>query len=245
MSDLTRREEVNLYEAVKKSFPKILIKDLTEHERICPVCNGLGMRIRDNEYGISGDKSELAKKYHFPYMHQALSFCQSCFNGVQQLCPYCGKPYENQSYLHCDCDGQKEADLEKKTRAWTKTLHEAVKVDEDDVDTLLYCREYDRYYESVDDFFDDYEGSYFDEDWEKRPDVLWVTSVDKISIDATDIIEDASRNLHEDAMEECDEKSLQKLLDDWCKEQIGTTTYYPCFEKYVKIDWSKYEDYNR
>lgn len=45
MNNLTRREEVNLHEAIQKSFPKILIKDLTEHERICPVCNGLGMII--------------------------------------------------------------------------------------------------------------------------------------------------------------------------------------------------------
>ena len=52
---LTHREEVNLYEVIQKSFPKILIKDLAEHERICPVCNGLGMRIEDNVYGIKGD----------------------------------------------------------------------------------------------------------------------------------------------------------------------------------------------
>lgn len=47
-NNLTHREEINLHEAVQKSFPKILIKDLTEYERICPVCNGLGMRIEDN-----------------------------------------------------------------------------------------------------------------------------------------------------------------------------------------------------
>lgn len=91
MDNLTRREEVNLHEAIQKSFPKILIKDLTEHERICPVCNGLGMRIEDNIYGIKGDSSEAGRKYYFPYKHQALSFCQSCFNGVQRLCPYCGQ----------------------------------------------------------------------------------------------------------------------------------------------------------
>ena len=45
---LTHREEVNLYETIQKSFSKILIKDLKENERICPVCNGLGMRIEDN-----------------------------------------------------------------------------------------------------------------------------------------------------------------------------------------------------
>ena len=66
MDNLTRREEINLHEAVQKSFPKILIKDLTEYERICPVCNGLGMRIADNIYGIKGDNSEAGRKYHFP-----------------------------------------------------------------------------------------------------------------------------------------------------------------------------------
>jgi len=24
------------------------------------------------------------------------------------------------------------------------------------------------------------------------------------------------------------------------KDQTGTTTYYPCYKQYVKIDWSKY-----
>lgn len=65
MDNLTHREEVNLYEAIQKSFPKILIKDLTEYERICPVCNGLGMRIEDNVYGIKGDNSEAGRKYLF------------------------------------------------------------------------------------------------------------------------------------------------------------------------------------
>ena len=238
MSDLTRREEVNLYEAVKKSFPKILIKDLTKHERICPVCNGLGMRIRDNEYGISGDKSELAKKYHFPYMHQALSFCQSCFNGVQQLCPYCGKPYENQSYLHCDCDGQNEADKAAAERKWNETLSKAVEVDEEDVsDTILYCRELDQCYESTDEFQDDWVSNEYDELYDERPDRLWVCDIEKIAIDAGSVVDMACNGLHEDAIGECDVNSLQKLLDDWCKEQTGTTTYYPCFKKYVKIDW--------
>ena len=114
MDNLTHREEVNLYEAIQKSFPKILIKDLTEYERICPVCNGLGMRIEDNVYGIKGDTSEVGRRELFPYKHQALSFCQSCFNGVQRLCPYCGQPYKNQGYMHCDCEGQKKADEEQR-----------------------------------------------------------------------------------------------------------------------------------
>lgn len=244
MNNLTRREEINLYEAIQKSFPKILIKDLTEHERICSVCNGLGMRIEDNVYGIKGDNSEVGRKYHFPYKHQALSFCQSCFNGVQRLCPYCGHPYKNQGYMHCDCEGQKKADEEERIKKWNEKVANAVAVDEKDVDTMLYCEEFDEYYDTVDDFFDDYVCNH-EEDDDERPVRLWITSVGEISIDAANVIEDACSDLHEDAYEQCDEGSLQKLLDEWCKKQTGTTTYYPCYKQYVEIDWSKYEDYSR
>lgn len=241
MDNLTHREEVNLYKAIQKSFPKILIKDLTEHERICPVCNGLGMRIEDNVYGIKGDTSEVGRKYHFPYKHQSLSFCQSCFNGVQQLCPYCGQPYKNQTYLHCDCEGQKKIDEEERIKKWNEKVSKAVPVDEKDVDTMLYCEEFDEYYDTVDDFFDDYACNHEDDDNE-RPVRLWVTSVGKIFIDASDVIENACSDLHEDAYEQCDIGGLQTLLDGWCEAQTGTTTYYPCYEQYVEINWSKYSE---
>lgn len=239
---MIRTETVDLYKTIQESFPKILIKNLTEHERICPVCNGLGMRIEDNIYGIKGDTSEAGRKYHFPYKHQALSFCQSCYNGVQSLCPYCGQPYKNQAYLHCDCEGQKKADEEERIKKWNEKVANAVEVNEEDVNTMLYCEEFDEYYDTVDDFFEDYCCNYSDEDIHNRPERLWVTSVEKIFIDAANVIEDACTNLHEDAYEQCDEGSLQELLDDWCKKQTGTTTYYPCYKQYVVIDWSKYSD---
>lgn len=239
---MIRIETVDLYKTIQESFPKILIKNLTEHERICPVCNGLGMRIEDNIYGIKGGTSEAGRKYHFPYEHQALSFCRSCYNGVQRLCPYCGQPYKNQAYLHCDCEGQKKADEEKRINEWNEKVANAVEANEEDVNTMLYCKEFGEYYDTVDDFFDDYCYNYSDEDIYNRPERLWVTSVEKIFIDAANVIEDACTNLHEDAYEQCDEKSLQELLDDWCKKQTGTTTYYPCYKQYVVIDWSKYSD---
>lgn len=238
---LTRRKEVNLHEVIQKSFPKILIKDLTEHERICPICNGLGMRIENNIYGINGDDSEAGRREYFPYKHQALSFCRSCFNGVQRLCPYCGQPYKNQGYTHCDCEGQKKADEEEKIKKWNEKVSKAVPVDEKDVDTMLYCEEFDEYYDTVDDFFDDYAANYSDQDEYEKPKVLWVCTVEKIYIDAANVIENVCSDLHEDAYEQCDEKSLQKLLDDWCKKQIGTTTYYPCYKQYVLINWDEFE----
>lgn len=239
MDNLTRREEVNLHEAIQKSFPKILIKDLTEHERICPVCNGLGMIIENNIYGIKGDKSEAAKREPFPYKHQALSFCQSCFNGVQRLCPYCEQPYKNQGYMHCDCEGQKKADEEERIKKWNEKVANAVAVDEKDVDTMLYCEEFDEYYDTVDDFFDDYACNHGEDDNE-RPVRLWVCSVEKIYIDADNVVDNACEDLHEDAYEQCDIGGLQTLLDGWCEAQTGATTYYPCYEKYVEIDWGKY-----
>lgn len=237
---LTHRKEINLYEAVQKSFPKILIKDLQKNERICPVCNGLGIRIVDNVYGIEGDTSEAGKRELLPYKRQALSFCRSCYNGVQQLCPYCGQPYRLQGHKHCDCDGQKKADEKERIKKWKETLSKAKQVDEKDVNNMLYCEEFGEYYYDVDDFFDSYAANYDDEYVYTKPDRLWVTSEQKIFIDAADVIENACYELHEDASEQCDEESLQKLLDDWCKEQGGTTTYYPCFKEYVMIDWSKF-----
>lgn len=241
MDSSPRREEVNLHEVIQKSFPQILIKDLAEYERICPVCNGLGMRIEDNIYGIKGDTSEAGRRYHFPYKHQALSFCRSCYNGVQRLCPYCREPYKNQAYLHCDCEGQKKTDREKKDKEREERFAKAVVVNEKDVDTMLYCEEWDKYYDTVDNFFDDYACNY-EEDDNERPVGLWVCSVEKIHIDADNVVDNACEELHEDAYEQCDISSLQNLLDDWCQDQTGTTTYYPCYKQYVEINWSEYED---
>ena len=197
---------------------------------------------------LRGDTSETGKKYHFPYKHQALSFCQSCYNGVQRLCPYCGQPYKNHAYMHCNCEGQKKADEEERIKKWNEKVSKAVAVDEKDIDTMLYCEEFGEYYSTVDDFFDDYASNYDDEEVYEKPERLWVTSVEKISVDADNLIENACEELHEEAIESIcidDKIRLQEFLDAWCEEQTGTTTYYPCYEKYVAIDWSRYEDYSR
>ena len=233
---LTRREDIDLYKTVQEYFPQYLIKDLTENERICPVCHGLGVKIVNNVYGLrnEGDTNPV----RFPYKHQALSFCGNCFNGVQQLCPYCGKPYENQGYWHCDCEGQVKADKEKEDERWRKIIADAKQVEEKDVKTLLYCEETDDYYESVDEFIDDYEADY--EDDIDRPERLWVTVMEKLHIDADDIIENACEDSYEDAVDFCDKKSLQNLLDEWCRKQHAiNTTYYPDYHEYVLIDWGE------
>lgn len=237
---LVERKTVDVQEEVKKILPKTLAKDLAENERICPVCHGLGIRVTDNVFGIQGDESEAGRRECFPYSNQAFTFCRSCRWGVQRLCPYCGKPYAIQTYFHCDCDGQKEADRTAAERKWNEILSKAIEVDEEDVpDTMLYCIKIDEYYKSTDEFQDNWVSNEYDKLYGERPDRLWVCDTGKISIDAGDVIDMACDDLHEDATEECDESSLQKLLDDWCAEQTGTTTYYPCYKRYVRVNWDK------
>lgn len=237
---ITNKVLVDIQDTAKKILPQYLIKDLQEHERICPICHGLGMRIENNVYGIRGDKSEAGQREHFPYKHQALSFCQSCYNGVQKLCSYCGEPYKQRGYCHCDCEGQKKADKEKRMMKWEETVVKANEVQESDVTTYLYCEEFDSYYSEVNDFFEEYEREYSDEEIYTKPERLWVCDVSEISINAADVLETACSDLHEDAYKNCDKDSLQEFFDGWCKKQSGTTTYYPCYKEYVIIDWSRY-----
>ena len=75
----------------------------------------------------------------------------------------------------------------------------AVAVDEKDVDTMLYCEEFDEYYDTVDDFFDDYAVNYIDKEVYIKPARLWVCSVEKIHIDADNVADNACDELDEDA----------------------------------------------
>lgn len=222
------REKINLYKTVKKIFPKILIKDLNENERICPECHGLGAKINTRVFGI-GDSLESC-----PYRTETLSLCPHCFNGVQKICKYCGQPYKG----HCDCEGQLAEDLKAQEQKWQEIIPKAKEVDEKDVTTMLYCAETDEYYYTVKAFINDWLTFYSNR--RTRPARLWVASEGKIHIDADEIVLDSCSELGEDAEYVCDNDSLQKLLDDWCEEQTATTTYYPCYEEYVVVNWDKY-----
>lgn len=238
---ITNRVFVPIVKTVQRIFPQYLVKDLKKDERICPVCHGLGVRIVENIYGIVGDTSEAARKEMFPYKKQSLSLCRSCYNGVQKVCEFCGKPFKQPGYQQCDCEGFKKAEEDEKIK-WRKLrVTMAKEITESDVDTILYCEEYDTYYHTVEDFFDDYVNKQAGDQGSLKPKVLWVCEEWHIYVDANDILDIACTGLREGALESCDIKSLQKLLNEWCKEQIGTTTYHPFYKEYVKIDWSRYE----
>lgn len=68
---------INVSKEIKSILPETLEKDLCDNEEICTVCNGLGVVLDNNVYGIKDDTSEATKKSIFPYNHQAIKFCQT------------------------------------------------------------------------------------------------------------------------------------------------------------------------
>ncbi len=232
---------LNVSEEIKHILPDTLEKDLMDNEELCPVCKGLGVVLDNNVYGIKGDTSEAAKKSHFPYNHQAIKFCPNCYNGVIRLCEYCGKPLPR-GRLKCDCEQQKAKDEKEKRLKYQELIEKSKEVDVKSVSTYLYDKKTDHYFAEIEDFVDEYrDDALFKNDeemLENLPEVLWVCSKAEISMDAGSIIENACENLHEDAYDtisDKDTRKLQEFLDDWCAEQTGTTTYYPCYKEYVRV----------
>lgn len=71
------------------------------------------------------------------------------------------------------------------------------------------------------------------------PNYVWGTQQRMIYLHADSIVEQACDELHEDAyysIDTSDIKELQKMLDDWCKEQTGTVTYYPDYTYAIWVD---------
>lgn len=232
------QKKIVVKDIISKILPEVLVKDLQENERICTTCKGLGVRAVRNEFGIRGDTSERAKEKRFPYEHQSLNFCPDCFNGVQKLCEYCGKPIKKGYIDKCDCKEYLRKQEEIRIAKWNEIMAKAEEVDEKDVTNMLYCEETDRYYNSVEDFFEEWECDEHDEE-DIKPEILWVTEEVKLSFDAGSVLENACDQLHEEASEYCNVEELQELLDVYAKKQTGTTTYFPQHKQYIRINWER------
>lgn len=237
---------INVLKEIKNILPDTLEKDLQDNEAVCPVCHGLGVVLSDNVYGIKGDTLETAKKSSFPYNHQAIKLCPNCYNGVIDLCEFCGKQIERGYISKSDCEQYKAKEKEKKRIKYQEIIAKAKEVDIQSVTTYLYDEETDHYFNAIEDFVDEYrDNTNFaneEEMLENLPEVLWVCSEADISIDAYNIVEDACDDLHEDAFDNIsDLDELQKHLDEWCNKQSGTNSFYPCYKEYVRVkkEWFK------
>lgn len=221
---------INVSEEIKNILPESLEKDLQDNEEICPVCNGLGVVLDNNIYGIKGDTSEAAKKSMFPYNHQAIKFCPNCYNGVIRLCQYCGKQIRKGSIDYCDCEQYKAKEEEKERIKYQEIISKAEEVDVEDINTDMwfYDEQTDDYFSDIESFvdtykdFDEYESD--EEMMNNLPEVLWLTDPVDISMDAYSIIENACEDLHEDAYDNIsdeDKGELQDMLDKWCNKQTS------------------------
>lgn len=232
---------LNVSEEIKHILPDTLRKDLQDNEELCPACHGIGVKLWNNPYGIKGDTSEVAKESTFPYNHQSLLPCPNCYNGVVNICKYCGKQLPK-GRLKCNCEQQKVIDEKENRIKYQETIENAKEVDIKSVSTYLYDQQTDHYFAEIEDFVEEYKDNADFESDEKMlnnlPEVLWVCSEADISIDADSIIENACDNLHEDALDVIsyeDRQELQEFLDKWCEKQSGTRTYYPCYKEYVRV----------
>lgn len=186
------------------------------------MCNGLGVVLDNNIYGIKGDKSEATKKSMFPYNHQAIKFYPNCYNGVIRLCEYCGQPL-SRCTSRCDCEQYKAKEEQEKRIKYQEKISKAEEVDIKDIDSEMwfYDEQTDDYFSDIDSFvdaykdFDEYESD--EEMMNNLPEVLWLTDSIDISMDADWIVENACEELHEDASENIsgeDKKELQDILDE-------------------------------
>lgn len=211
---------------VDVNFEATFEKHLQENEEICEVCNGLGMTIDDNPFGIRGIKANKT----FPFNNQALSFCSSCYNGVRKRCEHCHELIAK-GWTKCNCETVKkqkdeQQEIEAKER-WNKipkiSLEHALANY-----GMLYVEDFDEYVAS--NAFEDWIEYQRDEDgyFEPKDLRIYVTRCESLYLSATDIVENALEELHEDAevSNEATEQ-LQSFLDQWCKRNGGgTQTYY-------------------
>ena len=218
-----------------------LIKDLQEDEVICPICHGTGLTVYDAPYGLSNDPD---KTKHFPYKHQSISGCQNCYNGVLKVCPHCGNVLTRRDY-QCNCAGAKAERHNKKIAKEKEIFNKSIKLNYDDEKAksmnMLYSEDYgygEGYFTEWEEFFEYWNDNH--DDSEDKPTYVWGTTSSKIGVDAADIVERATEDLHEDAssnISDEDVNELQNYLDKWCEKQIGTTTYYMTNKYSVLIPW--------
>jgi hypothetical protein len=219
-----------------------LKKDLQEGEVICEHCHGTGLEIADNVYGIRGDTTHIG--VCFPYKHQSLTFCKHCFNGVLKKCPTCGSLRGKNYGGGCPCgnDDKKLGEEYKRIddERWEKAEKIPIKQAWEICD-CLYVKDVDKYVFSkgeLEDVLEDYGFSEeeFDDLIESERERLknpriYLTEKKGVLLDAGMVAELGCEDLHEGAYEACDEEGLQKLLDEWCKEQTGAITYFPDYRK--------------
>lgn len=236
------RIEINAISYLTELLKTGIIKDLQEDERICPVCQGTGLALSDDVYGLSNDPDKAIGR--FPYHKQYISNCRNCYGGVIKVCDHCGKPFDRMSY-QCECDRAKAERILKKDQAEAEKYEKSDKLNYDDDIVLamdmLYSEDYtdnEGYFSEWEDFFDNWNDHHEPKD--ERPVYVWGTEVLQFELDAERLIENGLEDHYEDAgdqIDHADRKELQEILNDWCHMSADFKTLFQTFKYSVLIPW--------
>lgn len=224
-----------------------IVHDLSPDEAICKTCLGLGLIKCSSDYGL-GDRKPNEKA--FPYLHQWLRDCPSCYMGVAKLCPLCRAEIPRQCTA-CECTAAKaarelaghEKEMERQGKLPRVSL-EAYK------QPMVWCDECGEYV-SVDSI-DEHMGGCFD-DADDRPRrsrlqqfFACEPSAPLTKPEADDIIE----ALYESSMAEVDPEDgeavlniakegaaeLDAFLEEWAKKHVtARDLYYPNMKLIVEV----------
>lgn len=220
-----------------------LKKDLHDNEEICKFCHGTGMVIEDNSYGLSNDPNKQIAR--FPYKHQSISFCQHCYKGIIHRCKLCGEVMPRGSLKH-DCEQQRRIDRVEREKKKAEILDKApIAPKEVEEATYYLFSEFfpynNGYFSDWDEFFDAWEEN--NEPNDKKPEFVWITEEHEMHIDAQDVVETATQDLYEDAIDNISRErieELQEYLNNWCKTCGVGNTYYGSHEYKVRIPWDEH-----
>lgn len=121
--------------------------------------------------------------------------CPYCINGIVKKCEYCGQPMIFNSY-------------NKETERYNRATHYNINSPEINNMDWFYSDLYgdNGYFSEIGDIID-----YCNDRNEKIPKYIWCTKIIPFSIDATDIIDRCLEKSYEDAMDNINDKELNKL----------------------------------
>ena len=160
---------------------------------------------------------------------------------VQSKCLHCDKILDKStSTSKCSCEKYNQERLKERQDKDLETWNKAKKISYEEACenyTMLYIDSHDKYI-NIEDFEEWIHDEGYEED-EIKSLRVYVTNSTDLSMDASDIIENACSDLHEDAMDNIsdeDKNKLQLLLDTWCEDNMqGTTTYYADFSVRIML----------
>lgn len=231
--------KIDIMEYLKSITGGVLIKDLQEGEIVCPVCQGTGLMVDDNVYGLSDDKD---KRIRFPYKKQSIVGCRNCYNGVVALCSYCGEQL-NRGWLIHDCEGARNAKRQKEEAKELERFEKSIKLNYDDPIVIdmefMWSDNYgynEGYFNDWDEFFE-----YIQENEVAPRGYVWGTKRVEFELDVDSILENATSGLHENSYGMLtDTKELYDFAEAWSKKQTYATTYYMDYKYSIMIPWKEY-----